>query len=113
MSSFFEKYIKRPPVVFPLVALFHIVLFGYTVYIDADIMFSTPIWIQVLWMFLYTFSWIFVWGLKRWALYTYVALTLCSIIVRLTVDDSFYHSSLFLTDIIFSMLGLAYIKRFS
>ncbi|HEY1032747.1 MAG TPA: hypothetical protein VGD89_13300 [Flavipsychrobacter sp.] len=110
--SFIERYIKRPPALFPLVALFHIAGLLFTIYNASSEPITSLIWLQVLWMAGYTFAWIFCCAMKRWAAYTYIAITTASLLLHFLVKDPMYHSTMFLIDAIFAMILMAYIKRF-
>lgn len=110
--SFVERFIKKPPVVFPLVALFHIGLLVFSIYNASTEPLSSLIWLQPLWMLAYTFAWLFVCDLKRWAAYTYIGVTTLSLL-HFLVKNELYHSDLFLVDAIFAMIVMAYIKRFN
>ncbi len=113
MSQFIDKYIKQPPVLFPLVALFHIGMLVFCIYNAASEPMSSLIWLQPLWMLGYTVSWIMVCSMQRWAAYTYVAITTLSLGVHFFAKNDLYVSSLFLIDVLFAMIVMAYIKRFN
>ncbi len=113
MNSFVERFIKKPPTLFPLVALFHIALLAYSIFNAWGEPFSSSIWIQPLWMAAYTFVWLFVCDMKRWAAYTYIGITTANLAVHFIDSSRYYESSLFLIDVLFSMILMAYIKRFN
>lgn len=111
--SFVERFIKKPPVVFPLVALFHIGLLVFSIYNASTEPLSSLIWLQPLWMLAYTITWLFICDMKRWAAYAYICVTTLSLLLHFLIKEELYHSSLFLIDAIFAMIVMAYIKRFS
>lgn len=111
--SFVERFIKKPPVLFPLVALFHIGLLVFSIYNASTEPLSSLIWLQPLWMLAYTFAWLFVCDMKRWAAYAYIGVTTLSLLLHFLAKNELYHSDLFLLDAIFAMIVMAYIKRFS
>jgi hypothetical protein len=112
MSNLIDRFIKKPPVMFPLVALFHIVLLAYNIYDASSEHITSLYWLQPLWMLAYTIAWLFVCDMRRWAAYTYIAITTINMAVHFFVKDELYHSSLFLIDAVFAMIVMAYIKRF-
>lgn len=97
---------------FPLVALFHIVLLFFSIYNASSEPFPSIIWLQPLWLLAYTIAWVLVCGMKRWAAYMYIAVTTISLGVHFFAKDDLYNSSLFLIDVLFAMILMAYIKRF-
>lgn len=111
--SFVERFIKKPPVVFPLVALFHIGLLVFSIINASTESLSSLIWLQPLWMLVYTVAWLFICDMKRWAAYAYIGVTTLSLLLHFLVKEELYHSSLFLIDAIFAMIVMAYIKRFN
>ena len=62
-DNFIIRILKKPPVIFPWVALFHIGILLFSVYLFS----SEPIdaWVQPLWMLAYTVCWLFVCDMKR------------------------------------------------
>lgn len=97
---------------FPLVALFHIGLLVFSIYNASTEPLSSLIWLEPLWMLAYTITWLFVCGMQRWAAYTYIAITTFNLGLHFFMKDGPYDSSLFLTDAIFAMIVMSYIKRF-
>lgn len=99
--------------IFPLVALFHIAMLVYSIYNASTEPLSSPIWLQPLWMLAYTIPWVFICSMKKWAAYTYIAVTTISLGVHFFVKNDIYNSSLFMTDVILAMIVMAYIKKFN
>ena len=98
---------------FPLVALFHMLMLAFSIYNAASEPLSSIIWLQPLWMLGYTTAWLFVCGMKRWAAYAYIGVTTLSLTVHFFAKNDLYNSSFFLLDVMFAMIVMAYIKRFS
>lgn len=96
---------------FPLVALFHIVLLLFSVYNASSEPLGSLIWLQPLWMIAYTLVWVFVCGMKKWAALAYILLTVLNVLLHFFTHD-LYVSSLFLMDVVFSMILMAYYKHF-
>jgi hypothetical protein len=113
MGNFTERFIKQPPVLFPLAALFHVAMLVFSIYNASTEPLSSLIWLQPLWMLGYTVAWLFVCGMKRWAAYAYIAVATLSLGVHFFAKNELYHSSFFLLDVILAMMVMAYIKRFS
>lgn len=115
-DSFFKRIWQRPPVVFPLVALFHVVMLVYNVWIFRSEPFPSEGWVFPGIFFLYTICWLFVCDLKRWAAFGYVILTATSIILRYTLKDwakiELYADTLFPYDILFTFFIMFFYKRF-
>lgn len=115
-DSFIKRIWTKPPVLFPLVALFHFVILGYTVWLKHSFPFPSEYWISSLWLLLYTISWLFACDLKRWAALTYIGLTVVNIILQLTLkspyDLALYTPSFFLIYVLFSFFILFYYKAF-
>ena len=72
-------------------------------------------WLQVAWMAGYTFFWIAICDLRKWAAFGYIALTLLNIALFFSLksvyDKDVYSSSLFLVDALFSFFILVFFKR--
>ncbi len=115
-ESFFKRIWQRPPVVFPLVALFHVVLFLYYVWIFRSEPFPSEGWVVPGILLLYTISWVFVCDYRRWASFAYIGLTTISIVLRFTLADytdrELYADTLFPADILFTFFIMFYYKRF-
>lgn len=96
---------------FPLVALFHIVMLGFSIFNASTEPLSSLIWLQPLWMVVYTIAWVFVCGMKKWAALAYIIFTVLNVTLHFLAGD-LYVSSLFLMDVVFSMILMAYYKHF-
>jgi hypothetical protein len=110
-NNFINRFIKQPPVMFPLVALFHMLMLAFSIYNASSEPLSSLIWLQPLWMVAYTIAWVFVCGMKKWAALAYILLTALNVLLYFVASD-LYVSSLFLMDVVFSMILMAYYKHF-
>ena len=113
-KEFINDIIRKPPLLFPIVGLFHILWLVWTIWDDR----KEPLdlaWLQVLWMAGYTFFWIAICDLKRWGAMGYFVLTILNTSIYLAARnhklDQIYISTLFLVDGLFSFFVLVYYKR--
>ncbi len=102
---------------FPLVALFHILLLLWTSWSDRTSPFPGMEWLEVLWMAGYTFFWLAVCDLRKWGLFGYVLITFADILLFLAVRNKWIsatdcYSNLRGIDAIFSVILLFFYKRF-
>jgi len=116
-TSFIKRLWSKPPQLFPLVALFHIGILLFYLYSDLIIEpVTSGLWIQPVYMLLYTVSWIFICDMKRWAAYAYIALTTLNLLLRFFVKDRFiidaFTDVLFPADMLFTFFVMFYFKRF-
>ena len=113
IKTFFRDLIKKPPQLFPLVALFHIAMLIYVVWNDISEPYA---WIQILWMLGYTVFWLFICDMKKWAALGYLALTVIDLVLRFTLKSpdnlAIYVSDMFILDVLFSFFVLFYYRRF-
>ncbi len=115
--EFIKRIISKPPLIFPWVALFHLFMLGFNIWVFREFPFPSIYWLGVLWIFLNTVFWIFLCDLRRWAAYGYIALTALNLILHFTLKSStdidIYTNILFPVDILFCFFILFYFKRFS
>lgn len=115
LKTFLKDIITKPPVIFPLVALFHIVLLLWTLYSVVQQP-GTSTEISAVWMLAYTAMWIATADMRKWGAMGYVVVTTVSIILYFTIHDKSswltYQSPIFITDILFSFFIMFYFKRF-
>lgn len=113
--NFFKRIIKKPPVAFPLVALFHIGLLGYMLFKDITVP-EDMLWAQTLSVALFTICWLFVCDMKKWAALTYMGLATTNLIARMIVTDPmievYYLNALFPVDVLLTMIIVLYFKKF-
>ncbi|WP_276133539.1 hypothetical protein [Polluticoccus soli] len=114
--SFIQRFIKKPPVLFPLVALFHIGLLLYSIYDYSSEPLSSPIWLQPIWLLAYAVSWLFICDMRKWAAYAYLGLTALNLILHFALksptDLAYFTDALFPVDILFSFFVLFYFRYF-
>ncbi len=115
IKQFVSDIITKPPLLFPLVGLFHIIWFIGTIWDDRHVQFPDIAWLEVLWIAGYAFFWLAASDLRKWGALGYILLTLLNICVyfaiangKLPVD---YMSNMFLLDGLFSVFLLVYYKR--
>ena len=115
-KQFTTDIVRKPPMLFPLVALFHVLWFLWTIYDDRHEPLDIA-WLQVLWLTGFTLFWIATCDLRKWGAIGYFALTLIDAVLyfaaRNHVADQLYLSNMFLLDGLFSFFLLFYYKKFS
>ncbi len=108
--------VKKPPVSFPVIGLFHLLWFIYTIWSDRHEPFPDLVWLEVLWMFGYTTFWIAACDLRKWGAMGYIVLTLVNACVYLATRNHKiplgYFSDMFLLDGLFSIFLVFYYKKF-
>lgn len=115
MSISFKDLVTKPPVVFPLVALFHIIL----LLISLVTLIQVPAFdtgLSFLWMVGYTAFWLGAMALRKWGAMGYILVTAANIVTWYAIKDplykELYKSNLFLIDLIFSFFLILYYRRF-
>jgi len=112
IKTFFRDLIKKPPQLFPLVALFHIAML---IYVVLDNLSDTSQWLQILWTVGYTIFWLFICDMRKWAAIGYLLLTVTNLVLNVplrTTAYAVYGSNMFILDVLFSFFVLFYYKRF-
>ena len=119
MRSFREfvvDIVKEPPVLFPLVALFHVLWLTWAFVTLMGGPIGAPDLLRVAWMAAYTFFWIGACDMRKWAALGYMGITILNFILFFSLksiyDKDVYTSSIFLLDGLFSFFLLVYYKRF-
>lgn len=116
-ESFLKRIVTKPPVLFPLVALFHLLMLAYSAWSYAEFPFPSVYWIPVLWLLLYFLSWFFVCDFRRWAAFSYIGLTILNIVLHYTLkfesEIAIYTPPFLLVYVVFSVFVLVYFRRFS
>lgn len=114
--GFLIRMWRKPPVIFPLLAVFHlaITLHACWLYIEGG-GFDIISWMHPLSLGCYTVAWFFLCDLRKWAAYVYIGLTSLNLLLQnLTPPFSTAHAfagSLFPADLIFTFFILVYYKR--
>ena len=115
-KEFFTDVIKKPPILFPLIGLFHILWLLWTIWDDHHIPFPGIVWLEVLWMIGYTTFWIAACDFRKWGASGYIFLTLLNAALYLAIMNGKvsrdYLSNMFLLDGLFSVFLVFYYKRF-
>ena len=115
-----EPFIKRvwtkPPILFPLVALFHLLMLFYSIWNYREFPFPSESWISTAWILSYTICWIFICDLRHWALLTYIGLTALSVILQFTLkfrsEVDLYTPTFYIIYILFCVFLVFYYKKF-
>jgi len=117
VKEFVTDIVRKPPILFPLVALAHVVWLLWTIWNDRSAPFGGIEWLQVLWLLGYTICWITASDFRKWGAIGYMLLTMVNITLFLTVKNytnrDLYMSNMFLLDGVFSFFLLFYFKRFT
>jgi len=111
LQTFIRDTIRKPPVLFPLLAVFHIGMTVYVIYAD---LLDKHLWAQVLWMLAFSFFWLFICDLRKWAAMGYLILTSIDVILYFIMhsEKSIYVSNMFLLDVLFSFFIFLFYKKF-
>ncbi len=115
--SFLGRIMTKPPMLFPWVALFHLLMFLYSLWNYKEFPFPSEYWTPVLWLALYCFTWLFVCDLKRLAAFVYIGLTIVHILLqyflRFESEVALYTPPMVWMYILFSFFILAFFRRFA
>ena len=115
-KAFIIDITRKPPILFPLVALFHVLWFLWTLWDDRSTPFPGIEWLQVLWMAGYALFWIAASDLRKWGALGYIFLTLLNASLYLAIRNSkvsiLYMSNMFLLDGLFSVFLVFYYRKF-
>jgi len=115
-KDFIVDIAKKPPILFPLVGLFHVVLFFWLIWSDHKEPFPSMIWLQVVWMAAYTVFWIAACDFRKWGAWGYLSLTVINVAIFLAFRNGLLKEDntniMFLLDVIFSFALLYYYKTF-
>jgi len=115
-KEFITDIVRKPPMLFPLVALFHVLWFLWTLWDDRTAPFPAIEWLQVLWMAGYALFWIAACDMRKWGALGYIVLTIVDAALYLAIRNGhisvLYMSNMFLLDGLFSVFLLFYYKKF-
>lgn len=107
---------RKPPILFPLVGLFHVLWLLWLLWSDRNEPFPDIVWLGVLWIAAFTICWLAACDLRRWGAIGYFVLTLldmslyfASVNGKHTGD---YLSNITLINGLLSIFLLFYYKRF-
>ncbi len=115
-TQYIKNIFTKMPVVFPLIAVFHLLWLVWILTGIRSEIFSTELLIRISWMTLYAICWIAASDRKKWGALGYLLLTLTNMVLFLVLKTPLlrdtYMSSLFLIDGLFSFFLLFYFKQF-
>jgi hypothetical protein len=115
-KGFVNDIVRNPPVLFPLIGLFHILWLLWSLWSAHNEPFPNIVWLDVLWMVGYTLFWIAACDYRKWGALGYILLTLVNASLYLAIMNGKisrdYLSNLFLLDGLFSVFLVFYYKRF-
>ncbi|MBS1588791.1 MAG: hypothetical protein JST52_04175 [Bacteroidetes bacterium] len=114
-TPFFIRIITKPPMFFPFVALFHLFMLSYGIWMYRDWPVFSIDWLSNAWLLTYFIVWIFVCDFQRWAANIYLALTVFNILLYYLLPS--YNRVLFTPPflpvyILFSFLLLWFYRKF-
>lgn len=115
IKTFIQDAVKKPPLLFPLVALFHFFALIFALWNVHSSPFGTLEWLQPLWILAYTICWVFICDMRKWAAIGYILLTSVDIILYVSRSSNIAASQLtmlFPTDVLFCFFVLFYYRRF-
>lgn len=119
LHNIYDRLVRKPPVLFPLVALFHLVMLvmtlwqfgGQGVLMSREGIIAGSVWL------LYTVLWLFICDMKKWAAIGYIALSLAGLCGQfLTAKDGLLYelgTVLFPFDLLMIVFLMFYYKRFA
>jgi hypothetical protein len=111
-----KNWLRQTPLAFLLIAVFHVCVAVYSLWLYHDFSFSFYDWQFPLLTCLYAVFWLFVSLMKKWAAYSYILLTCLGLLLHFLVLPYMkvtpVEIPLFPADIIFSGIILIYFKRF-
>ena len=115
-TPFLKRIWEKPPIMFPLVAVGHIVYFLLLSYSHVTDYVGGWLLAQPILLFVYTLAWLFCCDLKRWAALIYIALTSINLALRFWVTDSMalnnFTDVLFPMDVLFSFFLMYFFRNF-
>lgn len=115
-DTFLTRIIRRPPVFFPLVALFHIVMLLVTAWQFSEVLDSKEAITAISVWLIYTICWLFICDMKKWAALTYVILSLIGVGLQfLTAKGGLWYdvgTVMFPFNLLMIVFLMFYYKRF-
>jgi len=113
-KEFLNDIVRKPPLLFPLVALFHVLWLLWTIWDDRKEPMDIA-WLQVVWLAVFVFLWIEISDLRKWAAIAYFIFTLLDVSLALAAKTNiayfFYPCNLVGFDVLFSVLILIFYRR--
>lgn len=115
-DSFIKKLLTKPPILFPLAALFHIIISISAIITLYPTPFSQRDWLRPLGMIVFSILSIFLCTMHKWSAISYVALSIISLaLLYFCKGDSpefIFGNSFFPFNLILSFFILLLFKRF-
>jgi hypothetical protein len=115
-DSFPKRLFTRPPILFPFIALFHLLILAYSIWNYSEFPFPSVYWVSPLWILCYTMSWLFICDLRRWAAFTYIALVILNVALQFFLkgqtDLALYTPPFYFVYILFSLFIFVHFKKF-
>lgn len=110
-----HRLFREAPVVFPMLGIFHVIMFLFQLWLTSSEPFPDIIWLQPLWSLLFMLAFIGVWLMKKVAAYAYLILTTINVLIYFFTDifsRDLYISAMWFLAILFCFPVLVYFKRF-
>jgi hypothetical protein len=115
-EAFIKRIWKKPPLLFPLIAVFHFIWLAYSIWNYNSEPFPSVAWVQPLWILAYAVSWLFTCDLKKWAALAYIGLATLNMSLRFILtsptDLSNFTDTIFPIDVLFCFFLLFYFRKF-
>jgi hypothetical protein len=116
-ESILKQITTKPPIIFPLAALFQIIIAAYSIYSFLDIPFGQKDWLFPLSRTIFAILALAICGMRKWVALVYVALSLFSLVMIYWAlpDSSLYifAKGMFPFNLIISFFLLVQFKKFS
>jgi hypothetical protein len=115
IKTFFKDIAEKPPLLFPLVVLFHLIMFLYTLWSVHDAPFPAMEWMQPLVTFVFLFFWVAACDLRKWGAFIYILITAADLLLLYVMKYPTYRyeiTRLAPEDAVFSFFLMFYYKRF-
>jgi len=111
-----HTYFRKAPLLFLLIAVFHIAIAGFAIWEFHDLSFGFYDWQHPLLLVAYTVCWLLVCTMKKWTVYLYLSLT-CVVLIFHFILARMLHgraisAPLFPADVLFSFITLIFFRRF-
>lgn len=120
IGVFLRDVIRKAPTPFPYIAGFHLLMLLYVLIYWWGLPISYY-YIEILWTLGFTISWLYICDLKRWACYSYIALTVANLVLfgmslnmtdrQMEAFQRAYVSALLLPALIFCFFILFFFRR--
>ena len=113
--DFIKRIWQKLPIAFPLIGVFHLLCLLYLVYSAIDDPLGGWMYLQPVYLLLYTATWLLICDGRRWAVMVYIALTALNLLLfyLLTnqMDKVYFTANIFPADVVFSLVLFIYFKK--